>query len=135
MDKNFLDFKKLRIGTLESIYQLNNNIRPEEFFGDVLYVGMGTCYLPKLQTDKVLSTTIIEIDQEIINYNQNTVEKNWNIIHCSADEFETENKYDIIMLDIWYRKTAQAEVFSLVEKYKTFLKPGGEVLYLKSIPK
>jgi 16S rRNA A1518/A1519 N6-dimethyltransferase RsmA/KsgA/DIM1 with predicted DNA glycosylase/AP lyase activity len=80
MDKNFLKFKQYNKSILDSTYKLINNIKPEEFYGDVLHVGLGTCYLHNQHTNNVTSTTIIEIDQQIIDFNQNLINENWNII-------------------------------------------------------
>jgi len=135
IDNSFLNFSLLHNFRLDSIYKSRNGIYPEDFYGDVLHVGLGTCYLPNQHTDDVTSTTIIEIDQEVIDYNQAVIKQDWVIIQHDAKTFETETKYDIIMLDIWYDPVENQEVFDLVEKYETFLKPGGKILYLKSILK
>ena len=41
------------------IYLNNNKIDPSILFGSILYLGMGTCFIPRLQSDKVIDTDII----------------------------------------------------------------------------
>ena len=135
IDNSFLKFSLLHNSKLDSIYKSRNGIYPEEFYGDVLYAGLGIGYLPNQHTEEVTSTTIVEIDQEIIDFNQNSINENWNIIHHDIKTFESENKYDIIVLDIWYDPVENQEVFDLVEKYENFLKVDGKIFYLKSILK
>jgi predicted RNA methylase len=135
MNTDFNFFKNLSQESLERVYKLQNNIDPKYFKGEVLHVGMGTCYLPLLQTSKATHTTIVEIDPDIIQYNKDKIKNNWTIIQEDAYNFFSTLKYDIIMLDIWYRPVEQVKVFNLVEKYKNFLKPTGKVLYLKGLIK
>jgi predicted RNA methylase len=133
MDNNFLRFSTLKKQTLDFVYKASNYIYPEHFSGDVLYVGMGTCYLMKEQSSEVTSTSIIEFDPEVIEFNVDNIQEDWQIIQEDAYTFETENKYDIIVLDIWYRPPPKEEIFSLVDKYNNFLKQDGKILYLKNL--
>lgn len=135
MDSNFITFLTLKKSNLDLVYKTQNHIYPEHLSGDVLYVGMGTCYLMKEQSSEITSTTILEIDPEIIDFNIDNTQEGWQIVHEDAYTFETQSKYDIIVLDIWYHPTPAEEILSLVNKYNNFLKQDGKVLYLKTLIK
>jgi spermidine synthase len=116
-------------------YVVRNNIHPEEWYGSVLYLGMGTCYNPLKQSNKVTKTTIVEIDQRTIDYNKDILKPEWNIICKDAYEFEPMEKYDFIFVDIWYQQVEGHIVDSLIEKYKKHLSKKGQILYLRTIKK
>jgi len=92
----------------------------ENFYGDVLYVGMGNAYGPRKQSDKVKSTTIIEYDPYIIK-KYNILEKNWNIIEADAYEVDLgenpRSKYNL-----------------LLTKYNKHLKKEGKIFFIKTLP-
>jgi predicted RNA methylase len=117
-----------------SIYCLTNEIKPEDFYGDVLYLGMGSCFLPKRQTDNVLSTTIIEIDQSIIESNKAiTNSKQWMVVNADVYDYQPDKTYDVIVVDIWFEVQSQTTVMELVNKYKKYLKKDGKIMHLKTI--
>lgn len=106
----------------------------DKFFGDVLYVGMGTAYGPRNQSDKVKSTTIIEKYNNIID-DFNLPEKQWNIINDCAYEVDLKNnKYDFIYIDIWTGFIPKEEFNILNKKYSKHLKKNGELLISKILP-
>lgn len=116
------------------IYKLQNNIYPEEWYGSVLYLGMGSCYAPSKQSDNVIKTTIVEIDQKTINFNKDNIKPDWVIVCDDAFTFEPTEKYDFIFADIWYNGVEDHQIVdNLVEKYKKYLTENGQVLYLKTI--
>ena len=116
-------------------YVLRNNIHPEEWYGSVLYLGMGRCYNPLKQSDKVTKTTIVEVDQRTIDYNQDIIKPEWNIICDDVYNFEPTEKYDFIFVDIWYEQVKSNVVDELVKKYKNHLKENGNIMYLRTIKK
>lgn len=117
------------------IYAIQNNIHPEEWYGSVLYLGMGSCYAPYKQSDKVTRTTIVEIDQRTIDFNKDNIKPDWVITCNDALIFEPTEKYDFIFIDIWYNKVDPQVVDDLVDRYKKHLTDNGQVLYLRSIKK
>ena len=112
-----------------------NNIHPEEWYGSVLYLGMGRCYNPLKQSDKITKTTIIEIDQRTIDYNADVIKPEWNIICEDVYNFEPTEKYDFIFVDIWYQQVEGHIVDELIKKYEKYLSENGNILYLKTIKK
>jgi hypothetical protein len=117
-----------------SIYLNNNKIDPSILFGSILYLGMGTCFIPRLQSDKVIDTDIVEIDENMIEYNKNITHK-WNVIKADVYEYETIKKYDFIFIDIFYKKVEREIMEYLIEKYIKNLKSDGKIFYLKSVCK
>ena len=116
---------------LEVVYD-SNNIQPDTFYGDVLYVGMGGGYLFKRHTNKVNSTTFIEYDQDIID------ECNFTecmVINGDAYNVEVPGKFDIIVLNIWDVATDLTNVETLIKKFEDNLKIGGKIKYLDTIIK
>jgi hypothetical protein len=95
---------------------------------------MGTCFIPRLQSDKVIDTDIIEIDENMIEYNKNITHK-WNVIKADVYEYETIKKYDFIFIDIFYKKVEREIMEYLIEKYIKNLKSDGKIFYLKSVCK
>lgn len=110
-----------------------NDIHPENWSGSVLYLGMGSCYNPLKQSDQVTKTTIVEIDQKTIDFNKDKIKPEWVIVCADVNEFEPEEKYDIIFADIWYTKVKAEVVDAIIEKYKNHLTENGQVIYLKTI--
>jgi hypothetical protein len=114
------------------IYININKIDPSILFGSILYLGMGTCFIPRLQSDKVIDTDIIEIDENMIEYNKNITHK-WNVIKADVYEYETIKKYDFIFIDIFYKKINKDIMEGLIDRYNPFLKEGGKIFYLNSV--
>ncbi len=115
-------------------YFKKSNVDIENFYGDVLYVGMGSAYGPRKQSDKVESTTIIEYNPNIIKLH-NIPEKNWNIIEADAYEVDLgENKYDFIFVDIFLRVIPRSKYNFLLTKYSKHLKKEGKIFFIKTLP-
>ena len=113
---------------LKSIYSMNE-IEPEKFKGDILYVGMGNRHLEKSHTSDVTSATYIEIDENIIS----EFGEGAKVIKGDAFEVELDEKFDIIFLDIWEKSEKESELIRLQDKFKDNLKEGGKFLHLKSV--
>ena len=103
------------------------------FKGDVLYLGMGPLWLPILQGNKVVTTTIIEIDQEMIQKYEHYADEDWKIICADAWEYVPNKKFDVIYADIWHQMYEYSELEKMFEKYKDFLKPGGKIYCLEHL--
>lgn len=117
-----------------SWYFKKSEIDIENFYGDVLYVGMGNAYGPRKQSDKVESTTIIEYDPGIIE-KYNILEKNWNIIEGDAYKVDLkEKKYDFIFVDIFVFKIPRSKYNFILNKYNKHLKKEGKIFFTKTIP-
>lgn len=117
----------------ERIYLNVNRIDPNKLFGSILYLGMGTCYIPRLQSDNVIKTTIIEIDDDVIDYNKDIVENSWKVIKADVYYYEPKLLYDFIFIDIFYQKTEKDIMEALIDKYIPFLKENGKIFYLDSV--
>lgn len=117
----------------DSIYAEMNSINPEEWYGSVLYLGMGMCYNPLKQSNKVTKTTIIEIDQRTIDFNKEVIKPEWIVICDNVYRFEPIEKYDFIFVDIWWEQVESYIVDNLIERYKKYLNEDGQILYLKTI--
>ena len=119
----------------DRVYEEINGINPKEWYGSVLYLGMGMCYNPLKQSDKVTKTTIVEIDQRTIDYQKAKTKAEWIVICDDVYNFEPIEKYDFIFVDIWYEQVEAEVVDDIVEKYKQYLTENGHILYLKTIKK
>tara|TARA_R100000149_G_C5761868_1_gene66410 strand:+ start:118 stop:552 length:435 start_codon:yes stop_codon:yes gene_type:complete len=105
----------------------------KEFYGDVLYVGMGSAYGPRNQSKNVKTTTILEKYPEIIK-KYNDTSQNWNIIQGCAYDYEfKDQKFDIIMLDVWAQYICKEEYSILYPKFKKYLKDNGKILIIKTL--
>jgi hypothetical protein len=119
----------------DSVYVDINNIIPEEWYGSVLYLGMGMCYNPLKQIDRVTRTTIVEIDQRTIDFNKEVIKPEWIVICDDVYRFEPIEKYDFIFVDIWWEQVESHIVENLIEKYKKYLNENGQIKYLRTIKK
>ena len=119
------------------IYLINNKIEPQSLRGSVLYLGMGSSLIPRLQSENVIKTTIVEIDKNTINFNINNhlLQNDWIIIEADAYTYEPNELYDFIFIDIFYQSTTKEIMNNLIERYSKYLKEGGEVFYLRSVVK
>jgi len=116
-----------------SWYFKKSEINIKDFYGDVLYVGMGGAYGPRNQSKNVKNTTILEKYPEIIE-KYNVPEKNWRIIEGCAYEYDfKDQKFDIIVLDIWARFIFKKEYDVLYAKYKKYLKNEGRIHTIKTL--
>jgi hypothetical protein len=116
----------------ERAYGLND-LHPENWFGSVLYLGMGACYIPRIQSHNVTKTTIVEIDQRTIDHNQFRIKPEWVIVCEDAYKFEPTEQYDFIFVDIWYHATPINVIDELVDRYRRYLKDNGEIISLQTI--
>jgi hypothetical protein len=119
------------------IYLNRNKIEPQNLRGSVLYLGMGSSLIPRLQSENVTKTTIVEIDKGTIDFNINNhlLQNDWIIIEADAYTYEPNELYDFIFIDIFYHSTTKETMNGLIERYSKYLKECGEVFYLRSVVK
>ena len=109
----------------------------EEFTYDrVLIAGLGFGLIPQTlsEVNNCSKIDVVEIDQEVIDYNISSGHLNSDIVIIKSDIFEyiTNEKYDLIIIDtIWKEEEmSEAQVDLLVSKFlNTNLNTGG-VLYI-----
>lgn len=79
--------------TYKRVYLDVNKIDPSSFYGDVLYLGLGDAFLPEIQSKNVLTTTIVEINENLVNQKRKLIEtKGWKIIQEDAYMYVPEKK-------------------------------------------
>lgn len=117
------------------IYLDVNKIEPHSLWGSVLYLGMGNSLIPRLQSDEVTKTTIVEIDEGTIQFNKNNnlLKPEWVIYLDDVYLFEPPDTYDFIFIDIFYQSTTESVLNELIDKYKPFINDGGKIFHLQSI--
>lgn len=118
-----------------NIYWHHNGVDSRRFHGAALYLGMGTCFLPRHQTRSVTQTVIVEIDPAVIAWNQehDHLDSGWTVIQIDAYGYEPDQAFDHIVVDIWYDQQCASVVQNLMDRYKPYLTPTGTVLNLKTV--
>lgn len=124
-----------RYGNDSEVAKIYEKIPMDLFYGSVLYVGMGSAWVPRNQSKEVIKTTIIENSVEIINRYRDLVDPAWNIIQEDAWRFWTDERFDFIFIDIWDSSTPVKYIEMIRSKYVKLLKVNGEILFLDSIIK
>lgn len=102
------------------------------FRGDALVVGLGFGLLGYNYRSQCNSFLYLDNDLEVIAMISPYVE-GCNIEHADAYEYVTDKKFDCIFLDIFHRpvENHNKKLSTLIDKFSKFLKPGGELTYLK----
>jgi spermidine synthase len=122
--------------TIEMIYFKTNKLpKPQDLEGSVLYLGLGTGYYPRNQSEKVTKTTIVELEKASIDFCKDIIKPDWIVLNDDAYTFETTEKFDVIFLDIFYNQVDKEIIDALLNKYKKFLTLNGEIFYIKTIRK
>lgn len=114
---------------LDLVYK--NEIDSSKFTGTVLYLGMGSAWLPRKQVN-VNKTIIVEYDEKIINLYEHFA-KGCEIIYADAYKYNPKEKFNHIVLDIWDRMTDYSVVAGLLNRYEDYLKPNGKLHFLRRI--
>ena len=117
---------------LERLYM---DIPMKEFYGSVLYIGMGSAWVPRNQSDSVNQTTIVEIDPNIVQRYGDLIKPEWKIIIDDAWRFNTYEKFDFIFIDIWDSMVPIKYIEMIRKKYSNFLNPGGRIIFLEKVIK
>ena len=110
-------------------------------FDKVLVAGLGFGMIPYelSQVNKCSKIDVVEISQEVIDYNISSghLPSDINIIKSDIFEYSTEEKYDLIIIDTIWKEEEMSEdqVDLLVSKFlNTNLNTGG-VLYIPVLEK
>lgn len=122
---------------LSKIYFEINDLQPEDFTGSILYLGWGFNFLPRIMNSNASKTTIVENASEVIEWNtvRNNQQEGWTIVNEDAYLFETAEKFDTIVIDLWFDQIEQSELQILINKYTNMLTQKGKILYLPLIIK
>lgn len=124
-----------RYGKDSEVAKIYEKIPMDLFYGSVLYVGMGSAWVPRNQSRRVIKTSIIENSVEIIDRYRELLDPDWNIIQEDAWRFRTDERFDFIFIDIWDSLTPVKYIEMMRSRYDKLLKVNGKILFLDSIIK
>ena len=105
-------------------------------YDKVLIAGLGFGLIPQTlsEVNNCSKIDVVEIDQEIIDYNNSSGHLNSDIVIIKSDIFEyiTNDKYDLIIIDtIWdENEMSEEQVQTLTSKFLTTNLNTGGVLYI-----
>lgn len=119
----------------QNIYWHHNAVDSRNYAGAVLYLGMGSCFLPRNQSDLVTKTVIVEIDPAVIAYNKakNNLSDTWTVVQDDAWLHEPTDLFNIIVVDIWYGQETRLMIEKLCDRYRKHLAPDGRIDYLSTV--
>lgn len=102
------------------------------FRGDALVVGLGFGLLGHNYRDQCNSFLYLDNDAEIIEMISPYV-SDCQVQHADAYTYSTEQRFDCIFLDIFHRpvENHNEKLSTLIDRFSKFLKPDGELTYLK----
>ena len=115
---------------MRSIYK---RVDYSQIIGDVLYLGMGSMWVPRNQGNRVKSTTIIEKYQKIIDRFSSLANTEWEILKGDIYKYIPNKTYDVIFADIFIIPFTYAESIEIINLYKEYLKPGGKIIFLEKL--
>ena len=103
-------------------------------YSSILFGGLGLGTLPYLSQDLTATVNVVEIEQEIIDLTSGIghLSSNVNLIQGNIFTFNTEQTYDIILIDIWNIQDfsiINPQVSTLTAKYAANLNEGGVMYY------
>lgn len=135
MSANAHQFLKMPDSLWQNIYWHHNGVDSRKYSGSVLYIGMGSCFLPRTQSSLVVKTVIVEIDPSVISYNltENNLCSTWTVVQYDAWQYQPEDLFDIIVVDIWYGQESRQTVTTLCDRYRPYLAPNGKIDYLSTV--
>lgn len=119
----------------QNIYWHHNGVDSRNYAGSVLYVGMGSCFLPRTQSPRVTNTVIVEIDPTVIAFNttKKHLHTDWTVVEADAWSYEPADVFDKIVVDIWYGQEIHSNVTKLCDRYRPYLAAGGTIDYLSTV--
>lgn len=99
--------------------------------GNVLVVGLGVGFVlfPLLSEESINSITVLELEQDVIDLMSPHL-PDVNFIKGDARIFETEERYDSILLDIFSDQDELLKRYMWAIRYHSFANPGGYVNYM-----
>jgi len=129
-------YSKVMLGKCETCNPFYKNSFEGFTYDKVLIAGLGFGLIPQTlsEVNKCSKIDVVEIDQEIIDYNISSGHLNSDIVIIKSNIFEyiTDEKYDLIIIDtIWYEnKMSEEQVQTLTSKFLTKNLNIGGVLYI-----
>lgn len=135
LEKNKL-FGKVHIPGDKSLYTNERNLKRiynrldiSEWKGSVLYLGMGSLWLARHQPKEVTRTVIVEIDKDVIEKYKHFAKNigNYEIVHKDIYEFETNELFDVIFIDIFCSPITLKTWLYTEDKFRKNLKPNGVI--------
>jgi hypothetical protein len=100
-------------------------------FTSILIGGLGLGIIPFVVQDFCTTIDVIEINTDIIDINRelDALGSNVNIIEGDVYTFQPTKMYDIIVMDIWWRKINDDVINTLNSMYLPFVNEGGFIYY------
>lgn len=100
-------------------------------FSSILIGGLGLGIVPFVVQDFCTTVDVLEINTDVININQqlNVLDSKVNVIEGDVFTFQPTKKYDVIVMDIWYKPISENIVNELNSIYFQFLNDGGFIYY------
>lgn len=101
----------------------------EKEYSSILFGGLGLGVAPFIVRMFCTTIDVIEKDTDVIDLVNTAgfLPSNVNIINEDIFDYQPQQKYDFIMIDIWQTKNApfETEVQTLTQKYTPFLNENG----------
>jgi hypothetical protein len=100
-------------------------------FTSILIGGLGIGVIPYVVQDFCTTIDVIEINTDIIDINKelDALGSNVNIIEGDVYTFQPTKMYDIVVMDIWWRKINDDIINTLNSMYLPFVNEGGFIYY------
>jgi hypothetical protein len=134
--KNDINYTQIILGQCSDCDYLYKGFFKDFTYDKVLIAGLGFGLIPQTlsEVNKCSKIDVVEIDQEIIDYNISSGHLNRNIAIIKSDIFDytTIEKYDLIIIDtIWDEdEMSDEQVQALTSKFLTTNLNDGGVLYI-----
>lgn len=130
--RNEDDYAKVFLGKCESCSEFFKDSFADFEYDKVLVAGLGLGLIPNelSEVNKCSKIDVVEISQEVIDYNISSghLNNDVNIIKSDIFEYITEEKYDLIIVDTIWREEdlSESQLDSLMSNlYELSLSTGG----------
>ena len=133
---NKTNYAKIMLGQCTDCDYLYKGFFEGFIYDKVLIAGLGFGLIPQTlsEVNNCSKIDVVEIDQEVIDYNSSSGHLNSDIVIIKSDIFEyiTDEKYDLIIIDtIWDENgMSEEQVQTLTSKFLTTNLNTGGVLYI-----
>jgi len=133
---NKTNYAKIMLGQCTDCDYLYKGFFEGFIYDKVLIAGLGFGLIPQTlsEVNNCSKIDVVEIDQEVIDYNISSGHLNSDIVIIKSDIFEyiTNDKYDLIIIDtIWdENEMSEEQVQTLTSKFLTTNLNTGGVLYI-----
>ena len=134
--RNTIEYVNIILGQCADCDYLYKGFFEDFIYDKVLIAGLGFGLIPQTlsEVNKCSKIDVVEIDQEIIDYNISSGHLNSNIGIIKSDIFDytTTDKYDLIIIDtIWDEdEMSEEQVQTLISKFLTTNLNTGGALYI-----